>query len=219
MVSAPLRTSAARLRRAGILTAAALGGALMLSACGGGSPAASKTTSSVARAAATTIAPAKRSASGATASFAKYASCLRQHGVALPHRRPAGGTSSAPGGSTASSATAPGRFGALGSNPKFAAAAKACAGLRPTGGFGFGGAKLNSAAFASYRNCLQLHGVTLPTRPSAASKASASATNPGSTAGTGPRGVFRALNPANPKVAAALKACAPLRPNAGATAG
>ena len=41
---------------------------------------------------------------------------------------------------------------------------QACPSLLPTGGFG-GGGGLNSATTAAYRNCLTLHGVTIPTTP------------------------------------------------------
>jgi hypothetical protein len=45
---------------------------------------------------------------------------------------------------------------------QYRAAFQACQNLRPTAPFGGG---FNSAQFAAYRNCLQLHGVTLPTPP------------------------------------------------------
>jgi hypothetical protein len=87
---------------------------------------------------------------------------------------------------------------------KYQAAFQACASLRPTGGF-FGGGAVNSAQFAAYRNCLQLHGVTLPTPPSTtAGQAPASGTRDGG-------GGFGA-QANNPTFQAAQKACASLLP-------
>lgn len=60
----------------------------------------------------------------------------------------------------------------------------ACASVRPS--FGSGGGNGDNGATAAYRNCLSQHGVTV---------------------GNGP------LNTADPKYAAAAKACAPLRPS------
>jgi hypothetical protein len=61
----------------------------------------------------------------------------------------------------------------------------ACNSLRPTGGPGGGGG--NNSAFAAYRNCLNDHGIS-------------------------PTANAFSLSTADPKVAAALKACAVLRP-------
>jgi hypothetical protein len=59
----------------------------------------------------------------------------------------------------------------------------ACKSLQPTFGGGGGG----NSAFTAYRNCLQSHGVSTSSGTSG-------------------------LNTADPKVAAAIKTCAPLRP-------
>ena len=82
-------------------------------------------------------------------------------------------------------------------------ARQACAKLRPAGGFGFGGGGF-TAAFQAFRTCMASHGVTIPaTRPTA----------PPSQRQRGASGAPRAdrflngLNPNDPKVAAALKAC------------
>jgi hypothetical protein len=149
------------------------------------------------------------------ASETAYTSCLKQHGVTLPNFRPGSGgapeggetrPSFTPGsGSFPSGTGAPGRGGGFANNPKFAAAAKACQKLRPKGGFGgFGGGRggaggFNSTAFAAYRNCLKLHGVTLPTPGS-------STTGAGSTPST-------TFNPSDPTMKAAMAACAALRPS------
>ena len=149
------------------------------------------------------------SASGANASSTKpsgrasrtaYSNCLKQHGVTLPNFT--GGTGGPPaGGETPPSFTPGSGAGGFRSNPAFQKAATACKSLRPSGGFGgFGGSGgFNSSAFAAYRNCLSLHGVTLPTggsRPAAGS-------TPPST-----------INQSSPAVQAALQACAALRPSA-----
>ncbi len=138
--------------------------------------------------------------------FAAYTKCLSQHGVTLPNfkgRRPSGSggpeggfTPGSGGGGTPGSGSFPGRgAGGFANNPKYAAAEKACASLRPKGGsgFGFGGNGANSAAFAAYTNCLKLHGVTVtngvPDRSSAAFAAASAACAalrpaPGSTTST-----------------------------------
>ena len=68
------------------------------------------------------------------------------------------------------------------------------------GGF-FGGGGANNPLTAAYRNCLQLHGVTLPTTPT---------TTPGQTRPTGGFGGGQFAN--NPTFQAAQKACANLLP-------
>src|SRR5262249_37736719 len=65
------------------------------------------------------------------------------------------------------------------------AALSACKSLQPTAAAG----RFNNSQFTAYRNCLQSHGVTFST-------------------GSG------ALSTSDPKVATALKTCAPLRPSA-----
>lgn len=165
----------------------------VLAACGGGSS--------------------KSTASGSTASgstnrangLAAYTSCLSQHGVTLPsfsaRGRPSGGASDRPSGRTSGRPTrSPGTGGGFGgggfggdaNNPPqgvdaatWKAALTACESVRPT----FNGGQ-NNSAFTAYRNCLSDHGVTMS---------------------TGPNG----MPTSDPKVAAALKTCAPLRPTQG----
>lgn len=72
-------------------------------------------------------------------------------------------------------------------------AESACASLRPKGGLGGG----NNVALAAYRNCLKLHGVTLP-----------SGRGIGGFGGSG----TSTSTTSDPKVKAALAACATLRP-------
>jgi hypothetical protein len=86
------------------------------------------------------------SGSSGQGSASAYFNCLREHGVTGF----GGGNSS---GSTPSSST-------------IANARKACASLRPAGGFG--GSSGFSAAFSKFESCLAAHGVTLPS-PSASS--------------------------------------------------
>ncbi len=142
---------------------------LLLTACSGGGSAASTTTPS-----------ASKGTGGA--SLSAFRQCLAQHGVTLPNfsgggsppsgsgTPPSGGSGPGEGGAPPTgSGGAPG--GGFANNPKFAAAAKACASVEPKGGFGGGGAA-NSSAFAAYRNCLKLHGVTLPSTTSGSTPSS-----------------------------------------------
>jgi hypothetical protein len=84
---------------------------------------------------------------------------------------------------------------------KYQAAFQACASLRPSGG-AFGGGGFNSTQLAAYRNCLQLHGVKLPTPPT-----TTAGQTPSFRGGNG----FAALAN-NPAYNAARKACASLLP-------
>lgn len=100
-------------------------------------------------------------------------------------------------------------------------ALQACRSLLPAGsGLGRGN-RLNSPAEAAYRNCLQVHGVTLPTPGSrtsttTAAGSSTTSTAPSSTAaGNGGPGIGGGLDTSDPAVKAALAACAPLRPAPG----
>ena len=162
------------------------------------------------------------SATTGTANIQAYVSCLNQHGVtiALPSRapgapgaRPSGAPrprpSRSPGaGRGTGGGSAGGGFGGGGfgggifndaNNPPtgvsqsaWTAALTACKSLQPTftrGGTGTNGG-FNSSQFTAYRNCLQSHGVTA----------------------SGGTGGAAGMNTADPKTAAALKTCAPLRP-------
>ena len=138
------------------------------------------------------------------ASQAAYTACLKQHGVNLPNF--SGGSGGPPANgetppSFGSGASGPGA-GGLGNSPKFQKAATACKSLRPSGGFGGlgGSGGVNSTAFAAYRNCLKLHGVTLPT--GGASKSGAGSTPP------------TTIDQSSPTVKSALAACASLQPSA-----
>jgi hypothetical protein len=128
--------------------------------------------------------PSASSGSGSS-SFSSYLNCLRQHGVNVPTTRP----TSAPGGG----------FGGFGGNSStFQQARQACASLRPSGGFGgFGGGQF-AAAFQAFRSCMSAHGEPIPsTRPTA----------PPTSPPSGTDRFLNGLNPDDPKVAAALKAC------------
>lgn len=199
---------ASRKRLALVLPAVAIAVA-SVAACGGGSSSG---------AAAGTTAAGNSAAAGTTGGangFAAYAACLKKNGVTLPTGRPGGFGGSRPSGGARPSGRPGGGFGGLNATSgPMAAAAKACASLRPTGGFG-GGA--NNAAIQSqlvaYRSCLSDHGVTLPTQAARPTGSPAA----GATRTPGRRGFggLGALNTADPKVAAAVKACAPLRPTFG----
>ena len=149
--------------------------------------------------------------------FAAYTECLAKNGVVLPSEsgNPRGGNgtrsstrpSARPSGGTGGGGG--GGFGgfAFGNQPPAGVsqetwdkAMQACSSVRPSFG-GNGGA--NNSALVAYRNCLTEHGVTFPSgRPSAGT-------------GGGGGGGFGGLNTADPKVAAALTACEPLRPTGG----
>jgi hypothetical protein len=124
--------------------------------------------------------------------------------VGQPARR---GNATAPAG-TDSPGSAP--TGTRSTIPaQYQKAFQACASLRPTGGFGgFGGpgGGLNSAQAAAYRNCLQIHGVTLPSPPTT------TAGQPPSS-GNAARGNGFAQFRNNPSYQAAAKACASLLPS------
>jgi hypothetical protein len=134
-----------------------------------------------------------------------YVACLRQHGVTIdiPSGRPTAFPSRARGSnrptarpSADRSAGAGGGFGGLfGDNGQppagvdqttWDAAQQACASVRPS--FGAGRGNRDNGAAAAYLNCLRDHGVTSSTGPNR-------------------------LNTADPAVAAAVQACAPLRPS------
>jgi len=118
-----------------------------------------------------------------------YLTCLRQHGASIPTARPTARPTAFPSGG----------FGA--GNPTMQKARQACASLRPKGGFGgFGGGGGRFAtAIQAFRSCMASHGETIPaTRPTAP---------PTSEPSPGTDRFLNGLNPGNPKVAAALKAC------------
>jgi hypothetical protein len=205
------RPLALRSALAALLVLTAVG----VAACGGSSSNSAATTATTPT---TTGAASAGGAAGAgRAAFAKYTTCLKQHGVTLPTRRPGGfgggGNGGPPTGATgASGATGPtgrrGGFFSGANSAKFRAAQTACSKLLPAGfgrgGFfgGRGGAGGgNSAAFAAYRNCLMLHGVKI-------------GAGFGRRGGQGGQGAQGAPKP-SAKVTSALKACASLRPSFG----
>jgi hypothetical protein len=162
---------------------------LLLAACGGSSATTTSTTST-------------GKASGG-ASLSAFRQCLSNHGVTLPNfsggGRPPSGTGGTPGeGAPPTGSGSPPAGGGFGNNSKFAAAAKACASVEPKGGVGgFGGGAPNSSAFAAYRNCLKLHGVTLPSGSSGSTPSS--------------------IDTSSATYQAAQTACAALRPKASST--
>ena len=112
-----------------------------------------------------------------------YLTCLRQHGVTVPTTRPTARPSVRPSGGFTP-------------NPAMQQARQACASLRPAGGFGGG---QFAAAFQAFRSCTAAHGETIPT-----TRLTAPPTTPPS---PGAERFLGGLNPSDPKVAAALKAC------------
>jgi hypothetical protein len=186
---------------AGLVLGLATTGALLaagLAGCGGGKGSASPNT------------PTSGASTGVQQELQAYVTCLQQHGVnislpsgrpsgfrggsARPTARPSGDRSRGPGGGGGFGG---GGFGAIfGNNGQppagvdqatWDAAQTACASTRPSFGPGFG---RDNGANAAYLNCLRDHGVT---------------------ASNGP-GRF---NTADPTVAGAMQACAPLRPTGG----
>lgn len=171
--------------------------AVLAAGCGSGSSSASGTT--------TGSSTGQTSTSGGAASVSQYQSCLKAQGVDLPSF-PGNGNGGPPQGTPPQGAPPQGGgqggpgggFGGLSDaqRQKFQAAQTACAKYLPAGArngggfFGGGGGAQNSQAFAAYRNCLKLHGVTLSQgfRPSASAATRA-------------------------KVQKAMTACASLRPS------
>jgi hypothetical protein len=172
------------------LTLPILAVALLATACGGG-------TTKTAASASTTTTP---SGSTGAAAFAKYTTCLESHGVpssiasstfGFGRRRP---TSSTTAGGTSASSTRP-------TIPsQYQAAYTTCRSTLPAGGFA-GRGNFNSAQLQAYRNCLTLHGVTIPTT---------AAGSQGSGGGFGGGG-FGAVS-SSPAFKAAQLACANLLP-------
>jgi len=156
------------------LLAIVLVGSVALSACGGGSSSATSSTTS------STIAATSASGSSKVSTSA-FAACMQKHGVKF---------SGFGNGATGSSLPTAGSF----NSSAFRKASAACASLRPKG-FGTGTGGFSSAASAAYRNCLKLHGVTLPSGSGAANS-----TTP------------TTLNTKSASVQKALAACASLRP-------
>ena len=158
-------------------------------------------------------------ASGA-AGFSAYTSCLSAHGLKLPsggafgagrRSRPAGSSFSPRPGFTPGAGGGFGGGGFASADPSASAAVAACASLRPTGaagGFGGGGGfGAGSSRLTAFRSCMTQQGETVPTtRPTAVPTSPA----------TGDARYLGGLNPADPKVAAALKVCEPLIPTASA---
>ena len=127
------------------------GSSVLMAACGGSSGASTST-----------------SGGSSTGKASAFQSCLAKHGVTLPKGAngggpPSGGFSGTPpsGGAPPSGAggNPPSGAGGFGGNSKFQKAIQACASFQPKGAGG--GAGANSTAFASYRNCMKLHGVTI----------------------------------------------------------
>jgi hypothetical protein len=172
--------------------------AVLATACGGGS---TKTSSS---ASTSTTTPA---GSTAAASRAKFTQCLESHGVpASVASAGFGGGRRGAGGSTSSTTTGGSSSNRSSLFTQYQSAFTACRSDLPSG-FG-GGGNFNSAASAAYRNCLTLHGVTVPT------------TTPGSPRTGGFSGGFGAASQ-SPAFQAAQKACAsllPARPSSSTTA-
>ncbi len=145
-----------------------------------------------------------------SSSFTAYRDCLAKNGVKLPSGagfRGAGGSggaagSGAPTGTFPARGTGTGPGAALRNNPAFQKAQKACASLRPTGGFG-GGA--GSTAFQAFASCMSSHGITVRGRGFGGS-GSSSTSVPATTVDT-----------SSPQYQAAYGTCKALLPTPGAS--
>jgi hypothetical protein len=171
-----------RLRAATIVSV--LGGmGLLLAACSSGSAnaASSKSTSTTTKGA---------------ASFTAYENCLKSHGVNFTGGFGGFGGGGGTGGPPPSGSTRP--TIPASERAAFTKAESACASLRPK--FNGGGGGAGSTEFAAYRNCLKLHGVTLPTGRGAGGFPGSGTSTPTTTTS---------------KEKAAEAACASLRPKGG----
>lgn len=166
--------------RAALLVLLPLAVTVLAAGCGGGAKA-------VSAAATTTTAPGT--------ARARFTACLQAHGVPAaeatrgfgPRRNPGAGSAGPAAPSTPPTTTA-----------EFRAAFQACRSEFPRGSGP--GAFQNTAAGRAYLQCLQLHGVSIPT------------TVPGSRPTTAAGGGFAPIA-SNPAFRAARTACAALAPN------
>ncbi len=184
---------------------------LLLAGCGSNAPATSTPPASVAgspsaSANASTGAQGQGGQQGPnSAAFAKFQSCLQQHGVtslqgAFGFRRDQLGTP--PNASPSARPT---------QDAKTQAAFAACRSLLPQGGFRSGGRRLtNTPQFAAFKTCMSDHGAAI-TLPSAST---AAAPQPMPSAGSARRGFF-GLDLTNAKTKAAYDTCKVLLPNDG----
>lgn len=149
---------------------------------------------------------------GGSTGHSAYTQCLSEHGVTLPSRGQFTGArrSHSPGsfGFTPGARPSGGYGGFASADPSFAAAAQACASLRPSGAAGFGGGfGAGSSRLAAFRNCMSRQGAPIPTtRPTAPVTPTATARP------TGDARYLGGLDPSSPKVAAALSVCKALIP-------
>jgi hypothetical protein len=170
-----------RARAWAIGVAALAGFGVILAACGGGS----NTAASASAGSATTTAPAN---GNRTAQRQAFNQCMQSHGINtanLPRRGfGGGGGRNSDGGSSSTGPTSSVSLPPGVTQQQMQSALQACRSLLPTGGRNL----QNNPAFAAYRNCLQLHGVTVGT------------------------GAGQGLDRTNPTVQSAMQACAALRP-------
>jgi hypothetical protein len=173
-----------------------LGTAILLAACGSGSS--SPATQSASQ-------NARTAPSNAQTSFNAYSACMKKHGVNFGGFKPGSSGGNTLGGGFGAGPASSG-FRNQFNQPAFKKASAACANLRPKfSRRGTGSA--NSTAFATYRNCLSLHGMKLPSRFSSSTSKSPSSI-PNSPSVTSPSG----LTASSPAAKAALAACGSLRP-------
>lgn len=145
-----------------------------------------------------------------------YVSCLRAHGATVPdptrdsngnlRLRLGGGVrgNGTPNSGSSSSASTSGN-----ANRQALQSAIQTCGTPPTNGGGNGPGNRNPAAFAAFAQCMQQHGVTVPSTPPDSSG------SPGSGGPGGRGGFLNGLDRNDPNVQAALQACRQQLPNGG----
>lgn len=194
----------------------------------GGASLATVTLASVAMACggSTRVVTAPTTTAPTTASRTAFTACLVKQGIPAQAAATLGGRRAGAGGGgpNGTGGGGPGAGGEGGgftapslpagvTQAQYRAALQSCRSLLPGRGAG-GRSGFNSAAGAAYRNCLQIHGVTVPTPGSRTSTTTAPG-SPTSTPGGG-RG-FGGLDTSNPTVRSAMAACAVLLPGRVAT--
>lgn len=215
-----------RPRRGVVLASTVVVLASLLSACGGSTKTVSGPSTTPASTAASSSFESCMTKQGIPAATA---SRMAQRGGGIrggfgPGRPSGSGGGSAPPGSVPggpAGASAPSLPAGV-TQAQLRAALQSCRNLLPNRGRA-GGGLFTTPAGAAYRNCLTLHGVTIPARSGSATSTSATSTSGGtsttmsSTTVPAGGGALRGLNPSDPKVAAALAACAALRPTRNGT--
>jgi hypothetical protein len=155
-------------RTRAVLVVGVIAVGLTVAACGSSSSSTSSSSSG------SKVASTGGSSTTPSASRSALRTCLAQHGVTLPNRRPSGSGGPPPGGVPGGGFFGGGGGGAGGrfNNPKFRAAIQACGGFRG-GGFRGGGARfrLSHTAINSFVSCVRKNGYAAMPNPNFSSRA------------------------------------------------